>query len=168
MRSVNNRATITLMPRTDSGRVPWRVIIIQAALLAALGVFFKFYLPYHARHAVERETAAREARIQALFENAVEQDTRQQIDVPLNGEIVKRYPQRLRIALSPQEVEDSLGIPAKSTTDFRGGQHLTWFGTTHRLEASFDGGRLYCLTLEDRATGHGVMVFASPTSWHPY
>ena len=156
------------MAFADTGRAPWRFITIQAILLGGLLAFFTLFLPYYHRQSADREAGQREQRINALFENAVEQDTRQQISVPLDGAIVKRYPQKLRLALSPQEVENSLGIPARATTDFRGGQHLTWFGTSHKLEASFNAGRLYCLTLEDRLTGHGVMVYASPTSWHPY
>jgi hypothetical protein len=150
------------------GRAPWRVIIIQILLLSGLAVFFKLYLPRHARQTAVREAAAREQQINALFQNSVEQDSTQEISVPLDGTIVKRYPQKLRIALSPQDVESTLGVPVSSTTDFQGGQHLTWIGTAHKLEASFNAGRLYCLALEDRSTGHGVMVFESPLSWHPY
>jgi hypothetical protein len=156
------------MAVADSGRFPWRIILIQVLVLTGLVAFFTLYLPYYHRQIAIREAATREAKITALFQNSVVQDTTQQIFVPLDGTIVKRYPQKLRLELSPQEVENSLGIPTRSTTDFRGGQHLTWIGTGHKLEASFNAGRLYCLTLEDRSTGHGVMVFASPTSWHPY
>jgi hypothetical protein len=59
-------------------------------------------------------------------------------------------------------------VPDSATTDFRGGQHLQWLGTTHQLEDSFNAGRLYCLQLQDRTTGHGVMVFDSFAAWHPY
>ena len=156
------------MRSSSRGRAPWRVIIIQVLILAGLAVFFKFYLPHRARDLAGRAAAAREEEINALFQNTVEQDSTQEISVPLNGAIVKRYPQKLRIALSPQDAESTLGIPDTTTTDFRGGQHLTWTGTTHKLEASFNAGRLYCLNLQDRSTGHGVMVFEAPTSWHPY
>lgn len=115
-----------------------------------------------------REIELREQKINDLFHSEAEQDNSHQISVPLDGEIVKRYPQKLRDALSPSDIESTLGPAAKETTDYQGGQHLTWFGTAHRLEASFTAGRLYCLTLEDRSTGHGVMVFASPDQWHPY
>ena len=165
---LNARVTIPSMFTADTGRAPWRVIIIQVLLLSGLAVFFKIYLPYRARDAEAEAAAAREQRINALFENAVEKDTTREISVPLGGEIVKRHPQKLRLVLSPREVEDSLGLPAKITMDFRGGQHLMWLGTAHKLEASFNAGRLYCLTLEDLTTGRGVMVYASPTSWHPY
>jgi hypothetical protein len=65
-------------------------------------------------------------------------------------------------------LETRLGVPDATTTDFRGGQHLLWLGTAHKLEASFDAGRLYSLALEDRATRRGVLVFQSPDLWHPY
>jgi len=164
----NTQATILVMAIAESGRVRWWTIVIQALVLLGLAAFFKFFLPHYRRQSTEREAASREHRINALFENSVETDTRQQVSVPLDGAIVKRYPQRLRLELSPREVEDRLGLPARIATDFRGGRHLTWFGTNHKLEAAFNAGRLYCLTLEDRSTGHGVMVFAAPTSWHPY
>jgi hypothetical protein len=156
------------MRSSSFGRAPWRVIGIQVLILSGLAVFFKFYLPRHARDLAERAAAAREHEINTLFENSVEQVSTQEISVPLDGAIVKRYPQKLRIVLSPHEAESTLGVPDSSTTDFAGGQHLTWTGTTHKLEASFNAGRLYCLNLENRSTGHGVMVFESPTSWHPY
>jgi hypothetical protein len=53
-------------------------------------------------------------------------------------------------------------------TDFRGGQHLTWIGPRHRLEASFDKGRLYALTLTDLQTGHGMQVFESSAEWRAF
>ena len=96
------------------------------------------------------------------------EDTEHEISVPLSGEIVKRHPQRLRTTLHVEEVESRLGAPNTSTTDFRGGQHLTWLGTDHKLEAAFNGGRLYCLSHQDRKTGRGVMVFESIWSWHPF
>ena len=150
------------------GRVPWRVIVIQLLLLSGLAVFFKFYLPHHARELAGRAAIAREQKINALFQEAVVEDSAREISVPLEGAIVKRHPQRLRIELSPQGAESTLGLPDSATTDFRGGQHLTWIGTAHKFEASFSGGRLYCVKLEDRATGRGVMVFESIWAWHPY
>jgi hypothetical protein len=65
-------------------------------------------------------------------------------------------------------VEQALGLPGMVTVDFRGGQHLTWTGTQHQLEACFSNGRLYCLRLEDLRTKHGMTVFESSWSWHPF
>lgn len=156
------------MRNASTGGAPWRVIIIQVILLSGLAVFFKYYLPHHERAVAARQVQAREQKIQTLFQNAVEEDTTQKISVPLDGELVKRYPQKLRLALTLQDIEGSLGVPASESTDYQGGLHLSWFGTQHRLEAAFNGGKLYCLTLADRSTGHGEMVFASPYSWHPF
>jgi hypothetical protein len=153
---------------SDGGKVPWGIILVQVVLIAGLIAFLKFYLPHRAKAATEREFVQREQKINALFQNAVEEDDSKKIPVSVDGEIEKRYPQKLRLALTPQQVEDSLGVPGKDTTDFQGGEHLTWWGATHRLEAAFNAGRLYCLTLEDRSTGHGVMVFENPYQWHPY
>ena len=150
------------------GRAPWRVILIQLLILAAIFAFYKLYLPHRAHDLAVNAAASREQKINALFQDSITEDSAHEISIPLEGVIVKRHPQRLRIALSPQDAESTLGVPDATTTDFQGGQHLTWLGTTHKLEASFNAGRLYCLALEDRATGHGVMVFESPSSWRPY
>ncbi len=149
------------------GGAPWRVIVIQVLLLFGLFAFFKFYLPHHQRDLAARAAAAREQKIKAFFQDAVEEDP-QEISVPLDGAIVKRHPQRLRTTFSPQDAESALGIPDTTMTDFRGGQHLAWIGTAYKLEAAFDAGRLYCLTYEDRTTGRGVLVYESPQMWHPY
>lgn len=156
------------MSPSDPGRAPWRVITIQVLILLGLVALYKIYLPYHLRRLAEREAATREQRINAFFRDAVEEDQTREISVPLGGEVVKRHPQRLREMFSPQQVESILGVPDASTTDFRGGQHLTWLGSSHKLEVSFDAGRIYSLVLEDRATRHGALIYASPDLWHPY
>ncbi|MGD1105126.1 MAG: hypothetical protein ABSA59_24040 [Terriglobia bacterium] len=160
--------TIHSMPISSFGRAPRRVIVIQLLVLVGLIAFYRLYLPHRARDLAGRAAATREQKINALFQDSVVEDSTREISVPLEGVIVKRHPQRLRTTFSPQEAESTLGVPDATTTDFRGGQHLTWLGTAHKLAASFDAGRLYCLTLEDRATGHGVMVYESIWSWHPY
>jgi len=156
------------MRSSGFGRAPWRIFTIQLLILLGLAAFYKLYLPRHARDLAARAAATREQRINALFRESVVEDSTQEISVPLEGVVVKRHPQRLRTTFSPQEAESTLGVPDASTTDFRGGQHLTWLGTAHKFAASFNAGRLYCLTLEDRATGHGVMVYESATAWRPY
>src|SRR6202041_1203854 len=103
----------------------------------------------------------------ALYLSSVE-DSASEISVPVDGTIVKRHPQRLRTTFSPQDAESKLGIPDKNISDFRGGQHLSWVGTAHTLQAAFDAGRLYYISLEDRATGHGGGVYASFDLWGPY
>jgi len=156
------------MLRPHFGRAPWRVIGVQALILLGLVGFFKLYLPHRARVLAAHEAAAREQKILTLFQSLVVEDSAHEIPVPLDGTIVKRHPQSLRAAFSQQQAESSLGVPDRATTDFRGGHHLKWFGTAHTLEASFDAGHLYCLNLEDRATSHGVLVYESVWSWHPY
>jgi hypothetical protein len=151
-----------------TGRAPWRVIVIQLLILVGLAVFFKFYLPHRARASAKQEAVTREQKLTTFFQDSVETDSTHEISVPLGGAIVKRHPQKLRLTFSPQQAESALGVPTSVTTDFRGGQHLIWTGTAHQLEASFDAGHLYCLGLEDRATGHGVLVYESFQLWHPY
>jgi hypothetical protein len=153
---------------SDSGRLPWRVVLIQLSIVSGLALFYVVYLPHRERELAWREAAAREQKITALFQDSVQEDSTHEISVFVEGAIVKRHPQRLRITLSPSEAQSTLGLPDAVTTDFRGGQHLIWIGTTHKLEASFDAGRLYCLTLENRPSGHGVMVYESIWSWHPF
>jgi hypothetical protein len=156
------------MPPSTFDRTPRRVIVIQLLVLLGLVAYYQLYLPHRARELAARATAAREEKITALFQDSVVEDSKHEISVPLEGAIVRRHPQRLRIVFSPREAEAELGVPDAITNDFRGGYHLTWLGTTHKLEAAFNAGRLYCLTLEDRSTGHGVLVYESLSSWHPY
>ena len=164
---MRNRISPT-RPSSDSGRVPWRIILIQLAILVGLAIFFRFYLPHRVHVQTTEAVTDREQKIEAFFQKTVVEDTEHEISVPLAGAIVKRHPQRLRTTLHVEEVESQLGAPDTSTTDFRSGQHLTWIGTAHKLEASFNLGRLYCLGHQDRKTGQGVMVFESIWSWHPY
>jgi hypothetical protein len=156
------------MAPSSLGRALWRAIVIQLLILLGLAALYKVYLPRHEREMARRELATRELRINTVFRDSVEEDSAREISVPMDGAIVKRHPQRLRTTFSPQAAESMLGVPDVATTDFRGGQHLTWLGTTHKLEVSFDAGHLYCLALEDRATSHGVLVYRSPELWHPY
>lgn len=144
------------------------MIAIQLLIILGLAVFFELYLPHHRHDVAARLVATREQNINALFRDSVVEDSTREASALLEGLIVKRHPQRLRTRFSPQEAESTLGVPDNATVDYRGGQHLTWLGTGHKLEASFDAGRLYCLSLEDRATGHGVLVYESAEQWHPY
>jgi len=150
------------------GLARWRVFLIQLAILACLLGFFKLYLPHLERERTAQRAAERERKIESFFQAEVEEDATREIDVNLNGVVVRRHPQRLRAAPPITEVEAALGAPDTSATDFRGGQHLTWIGTAHQLQAAFNQGRLYCLAREDRSTGYGVMVFESPEAWHTY
>jgi hypothetical protein len=156
------------MPGLNVGRAPWRVIVIQFLILLGLVAFFKLYLPHRAHALAAQASADREQKIMALFQESVAEDPAHEISVPWQGAMVKRHPQSLSVTFSPAEAESRLGPPDTSTTDFQGGQHLTWVGTAHKLEASFNRGHLYCLNLEDRGASHGVLVFPSIWGWHLY
>jgi hypothetical protein len=156
------------MTTSDFGGASWRLIVIQVLVLSALLIFFKFYLPHRERNLAATAVATREQKINSFFQDSVMEDSAREFSVPLDGVIVKRHPQKLRTTYSPDEVESTLGIPNTSMVDFRGGQHLTWIGTSHKLEAAFTAGRLYCLTMEDLATRHGAQVYDSDDQWRPY
>jgi len=149
-----------------SARAAWWVFLIQLGILAVLLFCLKLYLPHRERVRAAERVTEREQKIESFFREEVQEDTSQEVAV--NGGPTKRHPQSLRGTPSVTEVEAGLGIPNTSTADFRGGQHLTWIGTSHQLQAAFNAGRLYCLAHEDRVTGEGVMVFESALQWHPY
>lgn len=156
------------MTKSEFGGAPWRLILIQLLILSGLLIFFKFYLPRHARTVAAQASAARERKITTFFHDAVTEDTVHEVSVPLDGSIVKRHPKRLRTTFSSDEAQTMLGVPNTSMVDFRGGQHLTWIGTGHKVEAAFNAGRLYCLTQEDLATHRGELVYDSNDLYRPY
>jgi hypothetical protein len=156
------------MTHSDSGNAPWRIILVQILLLGAVLIFLKVYLPHHQRQLEAERLVQREQKITSFFQNSVVEDSNREISVSLDGMIVKRHPQHLRTVYSPDDVETDLGAPQTSMTDFQGGQHLTWVGTGHRLEAAFTTGRLYCITWADLTTHRGVLVYESEDLWHPY
>jgi len=88
--------------------------------------------------------------------------------VPTVDGVRRVRPQRLRITPAVGDVQQALGVPDQSMTDFRGGQHLTWLGTRHQLEAAFDKEHLYAVTLTDRQTGHGMTVYESSAHYRPF
>ena len=145
-----------------------RIFLLQLLVVAAVVTGFRLYFR-HQREETERQApAVREKKIEAMFQAWVIEDPTRDVSVSIDAKIVQRHPQKLSAILSPAEVEAALGVPSASTTDFRGGQHLTWTGTTHELKASFNAGCLYCLDLKDRTTGHGAWVYDSYALWRPY
>jgi hypothetical protein len=156
------------MTTSDFGGASWRLIVIQVLVLSGLLIFFKFYLPHRERNLAATAVTAREQKINSFFQDSVMEDSAREFSVPLDGAVVKRHPQKLRTTYTSDEVESVLGIPNTSMVDFRGGQHLTWIGTSHKLEAAFNAGRLYCLIMEDLATRHGAQVYESEDQWRPY
>jgi len=150
---------------TDSGAAWTRAILIQLAILAALAAVLKFYLPGIEKR---REAAAvrdREARIQAFARTMIVDDSTR--DMP-SGQNAGKHPQKLLRKDSVDEVQSALGAPTSESRDFRGGDHLTWVGTDHRLEAAFDRGILYNLMYEDIHSGHGVTVYQSTAEWQEF
>lgn len=147
----------------------WRkAIVIQVLIVAGLVVWFKVYLPRMQRAKAASEATKREGKIAAIFQSLVVEDASREVEVPAASGETRAHPQKLRSTPPVSEVEQALGLPGTITPDFRGGQHLTWTGTEHKLEASFSNGRLYCLRLEDLRTGHGTMVFESSWYWRPF
>jgi hypothetical protein len=140
----------------------------QFALLASLAAFYFLYLPYRSRSRAAAKAQERELKIEALFQSLVVEDTGGEVELPGTGGEVRQHPQRLSRMPAVDEVIQSLGLPDRRTTDFESGLHVTWTGTAHSLEASFDRGRLYCLRREDLRTGHGALVFESSVAWHPF
>ena len=156
------------MRLSDRGAVSKRLMAIQFALLASLAAFYFLYLPYRSKSQAAAEAQERELKIEALFQSLVVEDTRGEVELPGTGGKVRVHPQRLSRMPAVDEVVQSLGLPDRRTTDFKSGLHMTWTGTAHSLEASFDRGRLYCLRREDLRTGHGALVFESSVAWHPF
>lgn len=140
----------------DAGDARTKIFLIQGAVIAALIVGFKLYWPHLERERAASQAAAREQIIQSAFDELTEAG---------GG---AGQPQELRRAATVDEVERELGAPEISMTDYAGGQHLTWTGSDHKLEAAFSKGRLYALTLTNLKTGHGEMVFATAAESHSF
>ena len=156
------------MKPSDRGAAPWRVIAIQLAIMTGLAAFYFLYLPYRQQSQSAAEAQERELKTQALFESLVVEDAHSEVELPGTGGKARVHPQRLSRLPPLDEVVDALGLPNQRTTDFLGGLHITWTGNAHSLEASFVGGRLYCLRRENLRTGHGALVFESSVAWHPF
>lgn len=151
---------------SDTGAVPKRVMLIQLAILGSLAAFYLLYLPLREKSRAAAEAKECEQKIETLFQSLVVEDASREV-LAADGK-TRVHPQRLTRTPSLGEVEQGLALPDRRSTDFRGGLHLTWTGTEHTLEASFDRGRLYCLRMEDLRTRHGALVFESSYRWHPF
>jgi hypothetical protein len=156
------------MARWGFGSVRTRTIVIQVAIVAGVILWLTLGWPKIRKERAAAELARREQKIQSFLQSAVVEAGGEEIAVP-TGEGVRRVrPQRLRITPAVGEVQQALGAPDRSMTDFRAGQHLIWLGTRHQLEASFDKGRLYAVTLTDLQTGHGITVYESSAQYRPF
>ncbi len=156
------------MTFSDSGKISTRTIVIQLVILviaAGLFAYVKIYVPRMEKAQAAAQTAERESRIQDFFSTMVAEDSSRTVEAPGVG---ATHPQSLRSTPSVDEVQQAIGAPDTSTTDFAGGLHLTWTGTGHTLEASFSHGQLYCLSLKDSKTGHGANVYESSANWQPF
>ena len=155
------------MSHSDSGKIPTRMIVIQLVILATIGgviAFVKIYSPRMEKAREAARMAARDSRIQDYFNSMVAENYGVMVETT-NG---KRHPKSLKSTPSVQEVEQTLGAPDKSTTDFAGGLHLTWDGTDHTVEGSFSKGKLYCLSMRDNSTGHGESVYESSANFQAF
>jgi len=145
-----------------------KVIVAQVVILAGVAVWLKVCIPRMEKDRAAAAVLGREEKIQTSYQSMVIEDTSREVEAPeakANGAV---HPLRLRTIATVDEVEQALGAPNSQQSDFRGGIHLTWTGSQHTLEASFNNGRLYCLTITDRTTRHGTMVFESSLYWRPF
>ena len=156
------------MARWGLGSLRTRTIIIQVAIFAAVILWLTLALPKIQKERAAAELARREQKIESFVQSAVVEAGDEEIAVPTVEGVRRVRPQRLRITPAVGEVQQALGAPDRSMTDFRGGQHLIWIGTRHQLEASFAKGRLFAVTLTDRQTGHGMTVYESSAQYRPF
>ncbi len=154
-----------LMSSRDSGAIWTRALLIQLTIILALAAVLKFYMPGMEKRREAAVVRDREARIQAFARTMIVTDTTRKIP---SGPNAGQHPQKLLHQDSLDEVQRALGAPTTESRDIRGGDHLTWAGTDHRMEAAFDRGVLYNLMYEDIRTGHGVTVYESAAEWQTY
>ena len=169
-----------------------KAIIIQVVIFAGVIVYFKVALPRIEKARAEAAAAEREQRIEAFVQSVAVEAAGREDDAPAANEekspraqlfprllgqwqrapasngATRARPQRLRITPAVDEVQEALGAPEQNMTDFRGGQHLTWTGKSHKLDLSFNKGRLYALALTDLRTGKGMTVFESSAQWQQF
>jgi hypothetical protein len=142
-----------------------KVIVAQVVILAGAAVWLKVYIPRMEKARAAAAVLAREKKIETFYQSMAVEDTSREVEAKAGG---PARPLRLRSSAPVDEVEQALGTADSQSRDFRGGLHLVWTGKDHTLEASFNNGRLYCLTITDRQTGHGAMVFESSLYWRPF
>ena len=153
---------------TDSGKISTRAIVIQMVFLvvaAGLFAYVKFYAPKLEKSRQAAQLAQRENRIEDFFNSMVSEDSSRTVDTPGGG---TTYAQSLKSTPSLDEVQQALGGPDTSSTDYAGGLHLGWVGTTHTLEAAFSHGELYALSFKNNDTGRGVNVFKSSAQFQSF
>ena len=135
-----------------------KIFLVQAVIVGGVLVYFKVALPSIERSHAEARRAENELAIRSFFDSAT---------VQVGGEGTGSA-RRLRRTPGAYEVEQELGAPNQSMTDFAGAQHLTWLGNKHKLTASFNKGRLYALTISDLSGEHGERVYESSAQWQKF
>lgn len=156
------------MTFSDSGKISTRAIVIQVLILvvaAGLFAYVKVYAPKLEKAREAAQLAERENRIEDFFTSMVAEDSNRTVEAPGIG---TTHPESLKSTPSLDEVQQALGGPDTSSTDFAGGLHLGWIGTTHTLEASFNHSELYALSFKNNDTGHGVNVYKSSAQWQAF
>ncbi|MBZ5544731.1 MAG: hypothetical protein LAO07_13800 [Acidobacteriia bacterium] len=156
------------MARWGFGSVRARAIVIQVAVVAGVILWFKLALPQIQKERAADRLARREQKIESFVQSTVVESGGEESEVSTVEGLKRVRPRILRITPAVGDVQEALGAPDESMTDFSGGQHLTWIGTRHQLEAAFDKGRLYAVTLTDLQTGHGMTVYESRVRYHPF
>jgi hypothetical protein len=141
--------------------------IVQLAIVAGLIAFYKLGVPAIEKAHERAAAAEREQAINSFFQSVVAEVGGSAGRAPGGGE-TGSVPKRLRLLPDVEGVEQRLGAPDQTMTGFAGGQHLTWTGTRHKLQGSFNKGQLYALTMFDLQTGHGETVYESSAQWHPF
>ncbi|MGD0922537.1 MAG: hypothetical protein ABSA70_12350 [Terriglobia bacterium] len=156
------------MARWGFGSVRTRTIVIQVAIIAGVILWLTLGWPRIQQERAAAQLARREQKIESFLQSTVVERAGEEIEVPTVDGLRRVHPQRLRITPAVGDVQQELGAPDQSMTDSQGGQHLIWIGTRHKLDASFDKGRLYAVTLTNLQTGHGMTVYESSAQYHPF
>ena len=156
------------MARWGFGNVRARTIVIQVAIVAGVILWLTLGWPKIQQERAAAALARRELKIEAFLQSTVVERAGEEIEVPTVEGVRRVHPQRLRVTPAVGDVQQGLGAPDQSMTDAQGGQHLTWLGTRHKLNASFSKGRLYAVTLTDLQTGYGFTVYESAAQYHPF
>ena len=155
-----------MKPLFGSGSRFTRPVIIQVAIGALLAVWIFVGLPRLRNEWAAEEVAKKEARIENVIHDLIVEDPAR--EAPPGSAEGYSHAQRLLRTPSVEEVKQTMGAADGFGGDFRGGVHLIWTGTHHKLEASFNNDQLYCLRVEDLSTGHGELVFESSLNWQSF
>jgi hypothetical protein len=150
------------------GSVRTRTIVIQVAIVTGVILWLTLGLPKYRKEKTAAALARREQNIESFVQSIVVERGGEEMEVPTVDGVRRVHPQRLRFLPAVGDVQEELGAPDQSMTDAQGGQHLIWIGTRHKLNASFNKGRLYAVTLSDLQTGHGMTVYESAAQYHPF